>query len=125
MAKVAKVKKEGSKVSNGNLGGLTFKLSPAREAELVRKIEEASAYYEKTFSVKLSPQDVFDILQKVVERDKERLFINKIGNVSEADILWYAAKTGLIEGVSDGNEQGKEGGVEEVSGAPEGDPFKD
>lgn len=64
-------------------------LSPAREAELTTKIGEAITYYESAFNKRLSPSEVHRLLDEVLDRDKQRVFLSRVGPISEADVLWY------------------------------------
>lgn len=106
---MAKAKKTQAKVNatqeRAKKGTMNYRLSEAREIELSKKIADGIEYYGRTFGKTLSPEDVVGIMLKVVERDKERLFINKISPISEADMLWYAEQNE----VQVYDEQGEEG----------------
>ena len=114
MAKVAKVGVVAAPVAEVPVRGAAHLLSEARQKELASKIAEATEYYGRAFNVDLSPKEIHQILLKVIERDKERLFLSKIGTISEADILWYADLVGIGGGVN--GKQGKAVASESATG---------
>lgn len=92
---------------------MTFQLSPDRDKELRTKLKEASDYYELAFGVRLSAEDIHGILSQHIEAEKRRVFLKKVGNVSEADILWFAqeflngeAEESSVETAGSGDEDG-------------------
>lgn len=70
-------------------------LSPERKKELEDGIAAALTYYESAFEKKLSDVQVLGILKTVIDEDKKRLFLKKIGAISEADVLYLAEKLGV------------------------------
>lgn len=81
--------KEATKLPPTTEGGMKFELSGAREIELRSKLKAAHSYYAHTFGHKLTFNEIYDMLNTLVQRDKERLFLKQVGTVSEADLKWY------------------------------------
>lgn len=79
------------KLAKPEAAAMEFKLDAPREAELRKKLQAAVEYHKRAFGVDLSVADIYAIMKGAIERDKERLFLKNIGNISEADVLWFKA----------------------------------
>lgn len=99
-----------------------FELSEAREKELLSKIRDASEYYNKAFRSELSALDVYEIIKEEIEANKRRVFLKRIGSVSEADALWLEQRLVKNVKVPNGFEASpvESGNVDEGEAKPKG-----
>lgn len=75
--------------------GVQYELGEVRKAELEKNIKAALDYHEKIFGVKLTPADVYAILCRDLEKNQDRQFMQRVGSVSEADVLYFASEHSL------------------------------